>query len=107
MAKKGIPLVLNFPYTRLTTSEVVALFRAYNIRLGISNLQDEDIVRGIQNLDRVKFESLINQAFDKLKSFSFDYFLILDQDELGSLRIYMNILNWNIRGLNAYRKKQT
>lgn len=85
--KKGIPLILNFPYTRLTTSEVASLFRAYNIRLGIHDLQAGDIIRGIQSLDRDKFEALINQAFDKLKASPSDHCLILDQDVNGILRI--------------------
>lgn len=85
--KKCMPLVLNFPYSRLTVSEVVALFRAYNIRLGINELRAEDIVKNMKTLDKDKFELLIHQAFDKLRASSSDYCLILDHDDMGSLRI--------------------
>lgn len=86
--KKGIPLILNFSYTRLIVREVEILFRAYNIRLGLNELHAGDIIRNIQTLDRANFEDLINQAFAKLKSHNSDHCLILDQDAQGILRIH-------------------
>lgn len=65
--KKDIPLILNFPYTRLTVREVEMLFRAYNIRLGLNELNAGDIIKNIQTLDRANFEDLINQAFAKFE----------------------------------------
>lgn len=85
-ANKDLPLLSNFPYSRLTEEEVASLFRAYNTRLGIDTLQIIDIFKAIKQLDRSDFDKLMKQGFDSLKAQDSNYCLVLDQDDQGGLR---------------------
>lgn len=82
-ATKGISLLSSFPYTRLTSYEVVELFKAYHIALGCGNLDAEHIISELTQLDRQAFDTLIMQAFSVMRAQGSEHRLAIVRNEHG------------------------
>lgn len=85
-ARKGNALLQNHSYNRLTVKEVASLFREYQIKLSISDLNTTTIIQAIKSLNRYDFDRLIHQALDTLKTQADRYCLVLDLDDSGALK---------------------
>lgn len=73
----------------------------YKIKLGTKEHHKIYIIKAIKKLKRASFEELLEQA--KIKQDNTDHCLLLDTE--GRHHNKMNLLNWNIRGINSVRKK--
>lgn len=84
-ASRGNSLLNNFPYNRLTSDEIVALFQAYHITLGCGAVTAVEIIQALQQLDRQQFDSLIMQAFSVLKTQGSEHALRIGKNDQGLL----------------------
>jgi hypothetical protein len=66
------PLLTNFPFTRLSTEEVLELFRSYRIILGENETQRDMILKSLQNSSRDTFLNSVSQMIEKTIENSFD-----------------------------------
>lgn len=55
----GIPLLSSFPYSRLSTDQIVDLFHVYQIKLGSQVKDCRSIIECIQQIDRSRFEQVV------------------------------------------------
>lgn len=74
----GNSLVNSFPYKRLTTSQVLELFRVYNIQIGTYSTSSVGIIQAIQQLDRNKFEQVVKVLLDKTKAVPQNQLVVID-----------------------------
>lgn len=84
-ASKGNSLLQSFPYSRLTSDEVLALFQAYSITLGTDSLDAVGVVEALKQLDRADFDNLLMQAFSTLKHQGSAHRLSIVRNALGQL----------------------
>lgn len=74
----GNSLVTSFPYKRLTTSQILELFRVYNIQIGTDSTSSVGIIQAIQQLDRNKFEQVVKVLLDKTKAVPQNQLVVID-----------------------------
>lgn len=67
-SQTGIPLVINFPFRRLTVEQIDELFQVYHIHLGYTPEDKAEIITALQSMDRDKYELLIRDLLNKTKS---------------------------------------
>lgn len=71
-------LLKSFLFRRLTISQVVDLFKVYQIQLGINEIDRIQMISAIQIMDRSKFELVIQDILTKTKSLPQDQLLLVD-----------------------------
>lgn len=76
---KGNPLIDAFPFTQLTTSEIVSLFDVYRISLGCTDAHRDFVVTNMRLCPRPSFEDIIHQALALTKESE----LVLIDSDLG------------------------
>jgi hypothetical protein len=75
-------LLTNLCFTRLSTDEVLDLFRSYRIILGENETQGEMILKSLQNSSRDIFVNSVSQMIEKTIENSFDLITVYpSQDE--------------------------
>lgn len=78
----GIPLITNFPFNRLTTDQVVDLFRVYQIQLGHNSGDQILLINAIKHMDRSRFEILVKELIFRTKATSSDKFVVVDNVDI-------------------------
>lgn len=74
----GIPLVQSFPFSRLTTDQVLELFKVYHIQLGSSVDEHVRLITTIKAMDRDNFEIAITDILDRTKAIPSGQLLVVD-----------------------------
>lgn len=72
---------------------MVDLFRVYHIQLGYSEQDQLAIIRAIQNMDRAKFELVIQGILLRTRSTPQDHMVVMDHiDSLTNLGVLVSDL---------------
>lgn len=82
----GNPLVINFPFRRLTIEQVVELFKVYHIQIGSNDETRVQLISAIQHMDRASFETVITDLMHRTKSVSQNQLVVVDS--LDSLAVH-------------------
>lgn len=73
----GNPLVASYPYLRFTVDQIYDMFKIYQIQLGSSPEDRDQIIDGIRSMGRIPFEHLLKSLKDRHKPQDNTYCLTL------------------------------
>lgn len=80
----GIPLINNFPYSRLTLDQIDALFQVYQINLGDTVEDRQLMIAMIQTIDRPQFELAIKTFMARDRTQPLKEFLVQFRLQFGT-----------------------
>lgn len=91
VSSAGIPLITNFSFNRLTTDQVVDLFRVYQIQLGHNSGDQILMINTIKHMDRPRFEILVKDLILITKATSLDQLVVVDNvDTISAESLLVN-----------------
>jgi hypothetical protein len=82
-AISGSSILNQFPFSRFTHEEIIALFRSFRVHLGKDYSQRDILIRRFQQMQRNSFGTLVNQLIDHSRANTFEMVTVthMESDE--------------------------